>query len=486
MKIGFDNEKYLKTQSEHIRERINQFGGKLYLEFGGKLLDDLHASRVLPGFKADSKLQMLLQLKDQAEMIMVVSAEDIVNNKMREDLGIGYDEDVLRLVREYQSKGLYISSVVITKYTPVHSVEIFQEKLENDGLKVYHHFVIPGYPTDIETVIGPNGYGKNDYIETTRPLIIVTAPGPGSGKMSTCLSQLYHEHQRGIEAGYAKFETFPIWNLPLNHPVNLAYEAATADLNDINMIDPYHLKAYGLTTVNYNRDIEIFPVLRSMFEGIYGKCPYASPTDMGVNMAGYCIIDDEVCRQAGDEEIIRRYFQAAVGLAAGTKSSSELNKIKILMNSEGLNPTDRKVVAAAREHEKETGGIATAMELDDGKIILGHTGDIMGASAVCLINAIRYLAGIPRGKKILSSESLQPINRLKEKYMGSHNPLLHPDEMLIALSITSTTDEDAARTLEQLPKLRGCKVHTTARLSSNDQRTFKRLGCDLTYEPKEM
>ena len=486
MKIGFDNDKYLKMQSEHIKERISKFGGKLYLEFGGKLLDDMHASRVLPGFKEDSKLQMLLQLKDQAEMIMVVSAEDIVNNKMREDLGIGYDEDVLRLVREYQGKGLYISSVVITKYTPAHSVEIFQEKLEKGGLRVYHHYFIPGYPTDIETVISPNGYGKNDYIETTRPLIIVTAPGPGSGKMSTCLSQLYHEHMRGIEAGYAKFETFPIWNLPLNHPVNLAYEAATADLNDINMIDPYHLKAYGLTTVNYNRDIEIFPVLRSMFEGIYGECPYASPTDMGVNMAGNCIIDDDVCREAGDEEIIRRYFQAAVGLAAGTKGASELNKIKILMNSEGLNPNDRKVVAAARQHEKETGGVATAMELEDGKIILGHTGDIMGASAVCLINAIRYLAGIPKGKKILSSESLQPINRLKAQYMGSRNPLLHPDEMLIALSIASNEDEEAARTLEQLPKLRGCKVHTTARLSSIDRRTFKRLGCDLTYEPKEL
>ena len=486
MKIGFDNDKYLKMQSEHIRERISQFGGKLYLEFGGKLLDDMHASRVLPGFQADSKLQMLLQLKDQAEMIMAVSAEDIVNNKIREDLGIGYDEDVLRLVREYRGKGLYISSVVITKYTPAHSVEVFQEKLEKENLKVYHHFFIPGYPTDIDTVISPNGYGKNDYIETTMPLIIVTAPGPGSGKMSTCLSQLYHEHQRGIQAGYAKFETFPIWNLPLNHPVNLAYEAATADLNDINMIDPFHFNAYGETTVNYNRDIEIFPVLKSMFEGIYGKCPYASPTDMGVNMAGNCIIDDAVCREAGDSEIIRRYFQAAVGLAAGTKSPEELNKIKILMKQEGLKPEDRKVVAAARELEAETGGVATAMELDDGTMILGHTGDIMGASAVCLINAIRYLAGIPRGKKILSSESLQPINTLKSKYMGSRNPLLHPDEMLVALSIASTTDEEAARTLEQLPKLKGCRVHTTARLSAVDRRTFKRLGCDLTYEPKEI
>ena len=486
MKIGFDNDKYLKMQSEHIRERIGQFGGKLYLEFGGKLLDDMHASRVLPGFKEDSKLQMLLQLKDQAEMIMAVSAEAIVNNKIRQDLGIGYDEDVLRLIREYRSKGLYVSSVVITMYNPSHSVEMFQSKLEKENIKVYHHFVIPGYPTDIDTVISENGYGKNDYIETTRPLIVVTAPGPGSGKMSTCLSQVYNEHRRGIDAGYAKFETFPIWNLPLNHPVNLAYEAATADLNDINMIDPYHLKAYGETTVNYNRDIEIFPVLRSMFEGIYGSCPYQSPTDMGVNMAGNCIIDDDICQEAGDQEIIRRYFQAAVGIAEGTKSVDELNKIKILMNQEGLNPSDRKVVAAAKQLEEKTGNVATAMELEDGTIILGHTGDVMGPSAVCLIKALRYLAGIPDGKKILSSESLQPVNLLKTVYLGSKNPLLHPDEMLVALSIASTTDEEAARTLQQLPKLRGCQMHTTARLNASDRRTFKKLGLDLTFEPKEL
>ncbi len=486
MKIGFDNDKYLKMQSEHIKERISKFGGKLYLEFGGKLLDDIHASRVLPGFHVDSKLQMLLQLKDQAEVVIVVSAEDIMNNKIRADLGIGYDEDVLRLVKEYRSRGLYVSSVVITRYTPATSIETFQSRLERENIKVYHHFFIPGYPTDIETVISPQGYGKNEYIETNRPLVVVTAPGPGSGKMSTCLSQLYQDNRLGICAGYAKFETFPIWNLPLNHPVNLAYEAATADLNDINMIDPYHLKTYGETTVNYNRDIEIFPVLRSMFERIYGSSPYASPTDMGVNMAGNCIIDDEVCREAGDQEIIRRYFQAAVGIADGSKGPAELEKIKILMNQEGLRPEDRTVVAKARELESETGGVATAMELDDGKIILGHTGNIMGASAVCLINAIRYLAGIPEGKKILSSESLQPINELKTKYMGSRNPLLHPDEMLIALSIASLKNEDAARALEQLPRLKGCKTHTTARLSAIDRRTFKRLGCDLTYEPKEI
>ena len=486
MTIGFDNEKYLKMQSEHILERINHFDGKLYLEFGGKLLDDMHASRVLPGFQKDSKLQMLLQLKDQAEMIMVVSAEDINNNKIRQDLGIGYDEDVIRLVREYRSRGLYLTSVVITKYTPGHPIEVFEDRLKKEKLKVYHHYIIPGYPTDIETVLSGDGYGKNDYIETERPLIVVTAPGPGSGKMSTCLSQIYNENERGVNAGYAKFETFPIWNLPLNHPVNLAYEAATADLNDINMIDPYHLKTYGVTTVNYNRDIEIFPVLRSIFEGIHGSSPYASPTDMGVNMAGNCIIDDEVCQEAGRQEILRRYFQAAVGIAEGTKSETELSKIKILMNQEGISPSDRKVVAAARQLEKETGATATCMELADGKMVYGHTGDVMGASAVCIIKAIKYLAGIPSDKKILATESLAPIQMLKIKYLGSKNPLLHPGEMLTALASTAATSEEALLALEQLPKLKGCQVHTTSRLSAPDIKTFKQLGCDLTYEPKEL
>lgn len=486
MKTGFDNEKYLKMQSEHIKERIAQFDGKLYLEFGGKLLDDMHASRVLPGFEKDSKLQMLLQLKDQAEMIMVVSAVDVNNNKIRQDLGIGYDEDTIRLVREYRDRGLYISSVVITKYTPGHTIEMFQSRLEKEDLKVYRHYLIPGYPTDIETVLSDDGYGKNEYVETSRPLIVVTAPGPGSGKMSTCLSQIYNENKRGINAGYAKFETFPIWNLPLNHPVNLAYEAATADMNDINMIDPYHLKTYGVTTVNYNRDIEIFPVLRSIFEGIHGSSPYASPTDMGVNMAGNCIIDDEVCREAGRQEIIRRYFQAAAGLAEGTKEPSELNKIKILMNQEGLVPEDRKVVAAARALEKETGAVATVMELPDGTMIPGHTGDVMGPSAVCLIKAIKYLAGIPEDLKILASDALAPIQLLKIQYLGSRNPLLHPGEMLTALSVTSSSDPQARKALEQLPRLKGCPVHTTARLAPHDIRTFKQLGCDLTYEPKEI
>ncbi|MBQ9814257.1 MAG: DUF1846 domain-containing protein [Lachnospiraceae bacterium] len=484
MKKGFDNEKYLKMQSEHIIERIGQFGGKLYLEFGGKLFDDLHASRVLPGFEEDSKLQMLMKLADQAEMVMVVSAEDIEHNKIRGDLGIGYDEDVIRLVNIFKSKGLYLSSVVITKYAPERSVVLFENRLKSYGLKVYHHYIIPGYPTDIPAVISEEGYGRNDYIETTRPLVVITAPGPGSGKLATCLSQLYHEHKRGINAGYAKFETFPIWNLPLEHPVNLAYEAATADLKDVNMIDPYHFKAYGQMTVNYNRDVETFPVLYSMFQEIYGKSPYESPTDMGVNMVGNCIVDDEVCQQAGREEIIRRYFAAIVGVAEGKKDMNEVEKIKLLMTREGLQITDYKVAAAAQERERETGDVATAIELEDGTIITGKTGDLLGPTAACLIKAIKHLAGIPKEIQILSPECIAPIQKLKINYLGSRNPRLHPDEVLIALSTNASYDETAELALKQLPKLKGCKVHTTARLSAIDRRTIRRLGCMLTYEPK--
>ncbi len=486
MKIGFDNDKYIKLQSEHIIERISKFDNKLYLEFGGKLFDDLHASRVLPGFHADSKLQMLLQLVDKAEIVMVVSAEDIEHNKIREDLGITYDIDVLRLVDEYRNKGLYVSSVVITKFAGQRSVLHFEEKLEKHNLKVYHHFLIPGYPADVQGVISDEGYGKNDYIETTRPLIVVTAPGPGSGKMSTCLSQLYHEHKRGINAGYAKFETFPIWNLPLDHPVNLAYEAATADLNDINMIDPYHLKAYGETTVNYNRDVEIFPVVNAMFEEIYGKSPYKSPTDMGVNMVGNCITDDEACQEAARQEIIRRYFKALVGVADGKKEIDEVNKIKVLMSQENLDVTERKVVKAARERAEQTGEVATAIELADGTIITGKTGELLGASAACLIKALKHLANIPKETPVLSPECIEPIQKLKTNYLGSRNPRLHPDEFLVALSTNASTDSMAELTLEQLPKLNGCSVHTTAALSAIDRRTFKRLECDLTYEPKEL
>lgn len=484
MKIGFDNDKYLQTQSEHIRERIGQFGGKLYLEFGGKLFDDYHASRVLPGFQADSKLRMLLQLADQAEIIMVVNAEDIEHNKMREDLGISYDDDVIRLVDVYKEAGLCVRSVVISRFADQRSSLRFEERLKEKGINVYHHFAIPGYPMDIPLILSDEGFGKNDYVETIKPLVIVTAPGPGSGKMSTCLSQLYHENKKGVNAGYAKFETFPIWNLSLDHPVNLAYEAATADLNDVNMIDPFHLSAYGETTVNYNRDVEIFPVLKSMFEEIYGESPYKSPTDMGVNMAGNCIVDDEVCRESSKQEIIRRYFAAIVGVADGKREISEVNKIKVLMNQLDVEVEDRTVVKAARKLEEETGETATAIELEDGTIITGKTGNLLGPSAGCLINAIKYLAGIPREEDVISPTAIQPIQFLKTKYLGSRNPLLHPDEVLIALSTTTATDKKAEHVLEQLPKLRGCQVHTTSVLSAIDRRTFKRLGCVLTYEPK--
>lgn len=484
MKIGFDNEKYLKMQSEHIMERIKKFDNKLYLEFGGKLFDDFHAARVLPGFAADSKLQMLMQLADQAEIVMVVSSDDIVKNKVREDLGITYDDDVIRLIDEFRHIGLYVGSVVLTKYSKERSVVLFQNRLENLGIKVYKHYFIPGYPTDIPYIVSEDGFGKNDYIETTRPLVVVTAPGPGSGKMSTCLSQLYHEHLHGVNAGYAKFETFPIWNLPLDHPVNLAYEAATADLNDINMIDPYHLKAYGVTTVNYNRDVEIFPVLNAMFMKIYGGSPYASPTDMGVNMVGNCIIDDEICREASRQEIIRRYYQAVSGVAEGNRESSEVNKIELIMSQENLATTDRHTVTPALNRAEETGGPAVAIELPDGRIITGKTGDLLGASSAALVNALKAFAGISREEMILSPSAIAPIQELKTKFLGSKNPRLHTDEVLIALSATAADNEIAALALSQLPKLKGSQVHSSVILSDVDKKTFKKLECDVTYEAK--
>lgn len=484
MKTGFDNNKYLKMQSEHIMERIKRFDNKLYLEFGGKLFDDFHASRVLPGFAADSKLQMLMQLVDQAEIVMVVSADDIEKNKIRSDLGITYDDDVVRLIDVFRSKGFLLSSVVLTKYTKQHSAILFQQRLENLGIKVYHHYLIPGYPTNVPLIISEDGYGKNDYIETTRPLVVVTAPGPGSGKMSTCLSQLYHEHKRGVRAGYAKFETFPIWNLPLDHPVNLAYEAATADLNDINMIDPFHLKAYGETTVNYNRDVEIFPVLNATFMKIFGESPYSSPTDMGVNMAGNCIIDDEACREASRQEIIRRYYNALTGVAEGKCSQEEVNKISLLMSRENIATTDRNTVTPALEKAKETSAPATAIELNDGTIITGKTGDLLGATSAALLNALKHLANIPHECKILSPDAIAPIQTLKTKYLGSKNPRLHTDEVLIALSATATDNEYAALALQQLQKLKGCQVHSTVILSQVDIKTLKKLECDVTYEPK--
>ena len=484
MKIGFDNDKYLKMQSEHIMERISKFDNKLYLEFGGKLFDDFHASRVLPGFKADSKLQMLMQLADKAEIVMVVNADDIEKNKIRGDLGITYDLDVIRLIDEFHRRGLYVGSVVLTRYAKQHSALLFQKRLENLGIKVYNHYTIPGYPTNVSTIVSDEGFGKNDYIETTRPLVVITAPGPGSGKMATCLSQLYHEHKRGVRAGYAKYETFPIWNLPLDHPVNLAYEAATADLNDVNMIDPYHLKAYGVTTVNYNRDVEIYPVLNAIFMKIYGSSPYASPTDMGVNMAGNCIIDDEACREASRQEIIRRYYEAVVGVAEGKREQEEVNKIEFLMNQENISTSNRPTVTPALVRAENTKRPAVAIELEDGTIITGKTGELLGSSAAALLNALKVLSNIPHEMKVISPESIAPIQKLKTQYLGSKNPLLHTDEVLIALSATAAVNDTAALVLAQLPKLKGCQVHSSVILGDADLGTFKKIGCNVTCEPK--
>ena len=482
MKIGFDNEKYLKMQSEHIRERISKFGDKLYLEFGGKLFDDYHASRVLPGFQPDSKLRMLLQLADQAEIVIAISAADIEKNKIRGDLGITYDVDVLRLIQAFRDSGLYVGSVVITRYTP--AADQFKTKLQSMGVKVYRHYSIDGYPADIPFIVSENGYGRNEYIETTRPLVIVTAPGPGSGKMATCLSQLYHENRRGIKAGYAKFETFPVWNLPLNHPVNLAYEAATADLNDVNMIDPFHLEAYGVTTVNYNRDVEIFPVLSAMFEGIYGSCPYKSPTDMGVNMAGNCIVDDEACREAGRQEIIRRWYTGMNRLVEGDAEKSEVTKIEFLMKQAGVTASNRPVVHAALLKAEVTGAPAAALELPDGRIVTGKTPELLGASAAVLLNAVKTLGDIPDEIKLISPTVIEPVQTLKVKYLGSKNPRLHTDEILIALSMNAASDPNAAHALEQLKKLRGCQVHTSVMLSEVDIRIMNKLGLQLTSEPR--
>lgn len=484
MKIGFDNDKYLKMQSEHIRERINQFGNKLYLEFGGKLFDDYHASRVLPGFEPDSKLRMLMQLSDQAEIVIVISAADIDKNKVRGDLGITYDEDVLRLMEVFTERGLYVGSVCITQYSGQESADAFKKRLEKLGIKVYVLYLIPGYPNNTSFIVSDEGYGKNDYIETTRPLVVITAPGPGSGKMATCLSQLYHEYKRGVKAGYAKFETFPIWNIPLKHPVNLAYEAATADLNDVNMIDPFHLEAYGKTTVNYNRDVEIFPVLRATFERIYGKSPYNSPTDMGVNMAGNCICNDEICQKASCQEIIRRYYDALRRLLIGSCSEEEVYKIEMLMNQAGITVHDRPVVDAALACAERTGGPAAALELPDGRIITGKTSKLLGASAALLLNALKELAGIDHEKHVISPDAIEPIQKLKVNYLGSKNPRLHTDEVLIALSVSAAMDKYAQLALEQLPKLKGCQAHTSVMVSSVDMKQFKKLSIQATFEAK--
>lgn len=482
MKIGFDNQKYLTMQSEHIKERIGQFGDKLYLEFGGKLFDDYHASRVLPGFAPDSKLQMLLQLADQAEIVISINAADIERNKVRHDLGITYDQDVLRLIDVYKEKGLYVSSVVITRFTGQASAITFQQKLEHIGIKVYRHYPIEGYPNNVPFIVSDEGYGRNEYVETTRPLVIVTAPGPGSGKMATCLSQLYHDNKKGIKAGYAKFETFPIWNIPLKHPVNLAYEAATADLNDVNMIDPFHLDAYGVTTVNYNRDIEIYPVLAAMFEGIYGSCPYQSPTDMGVNMAGNCIIDDEVCQEASKQEIIRRYYQSLNRYVKDEASKDEVYKLELLLKQAKVTVNDRPVVPVANALAKEINAPAAAIELPDGTIVTGKTTDLLGAASAVLLNAVKVLGGLDDSVHMIPRSFIEPIQLLKTDYLGSKNPRLHTDEVLIALSTCAATDQNAALALKQLPKLRGCQLHTTVILSNVDLNTFKRLGIELTNE----
>ena len=484
MKIGFDNAKYLQMQSQHIRERIAQFDNKLYLEFGGKLFDDYHASRVLPGFEPDSKLQMLLQLKEQAEIVIVISAEDIISSKVRGDYGITYDLDVLRLIDAFQEVGLYVGSVCVTKYTAAAEVEAFEKRLNSLGIRTFRHYKIPGYPNDVARIVSDEGYGKNDYIETQRPLVVITAPGPGSGKMATCLSQLYHEHKRGIKAGYAKFETFPIWNLPLKHPVNLAYEAATADLNDVNMIDPFHLEAYGVTTVNYNRDIEIFPVVNAMFELIAGKSPYKSPTDMGVNMAGNCIVDDEACREASRNEIIRRYFKALCDQKTGKNVDGELFKLELLLNQAGLAVGERPVEKQAHAVAERTDGApAAAIELPDGTVVTGKTGPLLGAASSVLLNALKKLAGIDQEIDLVSARAIEPIQTLKTNYLGSHNPRLHTDEILIALSSSAAENETAAIALQQLSKLKGCDMHSTVILSSVDTDTLKRLGMYLTCEP---
>ena len=484
MNIGFDNEKYLQTQSSHIKERIKQFDNKLYLEFGGKLFDDYHASRVLPGFQPDSKMRMLMQLSDQAEIIIVISAEDIEKNKVRGDLGITYDLDVLRLMSIFKNHGLFVGSVVITKYSGQESAFLFKNRLEKLGIKVYRHYPISGYPSNIPHIVSDEGYGKNDYIETSRPLIVVTAPGPGSGKMAVCLSQLYHEHKRGICAGYAKFETFPIWNIPLKHPVNLAYEAATADLNDVNMIDPFHLEAYGQTTVNYNRDVEIFPVLNAMFERIYVESPYKSPTDMGVNMAGNCICDDEVCKAASKQEIIRRYYDSLRRHLIGACSDEEVYKLEMLMNQAGITVHDRPVVDVALKHAEETGAPAAALELHDGRIVTGKTSNLLGASAALLLNALKELAGIDHKLHVISPEAIEPIQKLKTQYLGSKNPRLHTDEILIALSVSAASNPTAQLALAQLPKLKGCQAHTSVMIGTVDMKQFKKLSIQATFEAK--
>ena len=483
MKIGFDNDKYIRIQSENIKERIAQFSGKLYLELGGKLFDDHHASRVLPGFQPDSKLRMFRKISDQIEIVIVISAEDIEKNKVRADLGITYDEDVLRLRGEFNNRGFFVGSVVITHYNGQHAADAYRQRLKRMGIKSYVHYLIDGYPHNVELIASDEGFGKNDYVETERPLVIVTAPGPGSGKMAVCLSQLYNEHKRGVEAGYAKFETFPVWNLPLKHPVNIAYEAATADLNDVNMIDPFHLEAYNKIAVNYNRDIEIFPVLNALFEGIYGTNPYKSPTDMGVNMVGFCISDDTVCCDASKDEIIRRYYDATNKFADGADNENEVQKIQLLFNQAKITTATRRVTTVAKQRREETGTPCAAIELADGTMITSKSTELLGPSAALLLNATKYLAGIEHNVRLIPQDMIEPIQKTKIDYLGGNNPRLHTDEVLVALSVLSQADENCRKALSQLPALRGCQVHSTVMLSEVDRKIFKKLGVGLTCDP---
>ena len=484
-KVGFDNQQYLQMQSQHIRDRISKFGGKLYLEFGGKLFDDYHASRVLPGFEPDSKIRMLEQLKDKAEIIIAINAGDIEKNKVRGDLGITYDSDVLRLIDIFRGRGLPVGGVVVTRYTGQPAADLFQARLEGLGIKVCRHYPIDGYPHNIAKIVSDEGFGKNEYLETSRPLVVVTAPGPGSGKMATCLSQLYHDHKRGVVAGYAKFETFPIWNLPLKHPVNLAYEAATADLDDVNMIDPFHLQAYGETTVNYNRDVEVFPVLSAMFQQILGRCPYQSPTDMGVNMAGNCIVDDEACQQAARQEIIRRYYDALCERRQGKGSDSAVYKLELLMQQAGVTADIRPVVTEANRVARETGAPAMAIQLPDGSLVCGKTSDLMGCSAAALLNALKKLSGAGgHGVHLIAQSAIEPIQTVKVKYLGSNNPRLHSDEVLIALASSANAEPKAAEALRALADLKGCQAHCSVILSPADEITYRKLGLQLTCEPQ--
>ena len=482
--IGFDSDKYLSLQSKHIKERVSQFG-KLYLEFGGKLFDDYHASRVLPGFAPDNKLKMLEQLKDQAEIVIVINASAIEQNKIRGDLGITYDVDVLRLKNALETRGFFVSSVVITQYTGQSAADKFRQKLATLGIRSYLHYIIDGYPENVSHILSDQGFGRNDYIETSRDLVVVTAPGPGSGKMATCLSQLYHENKRGVKAGYAKFETFPVWNLPLRHPVNIAYEAATADLDDINMIDPFHMEAYGETTINYNRDVEIFPVLSAMFEGILGESPYRSPTDMGVNMVGFAISDDEVCREAARQEILRRYYHTACDVKKGNAPRAELFRMELLLKQAGLQPEQRKVYSAALTRQELTGHPAGAIELRDGRLVTGRTSALFGAASATLMNAIKECAGIDPEEKLVSAAALEPIQVLKTRYLGSHNPRLHSDEMLIALSGSAADNPHAALAMEHIPDLRGAEAHSSVSviLSPVDETIYRKLGIHLTCSP---